>query len=150
MGPSIHLLSLMGGGEAEFARMESEYRTQAEALVRGGVDVLHLERCMDLKNLRAAMTAIASLGTTTPCLISADIEMMGTMLDGTTPEAFVERAGLWGEVCGHFRPHAGGAYRAGFARSLPDAHTFQPGCEQDWWQTPRADFVKALQKQNRG
>ncbi len=92
MGPTWHLLSLQGGGPERVRSMESEYRQQAEALLTGGVDMLHLERCMDLANARAALSAIRSLDPATPVMITGAFEAMGTLLDGTSPEAFFDFA----------------------------------------------------------
>ena len=47
---------------------------------------------MDLQNVRAALAAIDSLATEIPVLITAEIEGMGSMLDGTLPETFVDFA----------------------------------------------------------
>ena len=63
-----------------------------QAYKEAGVDMLHLERCMDLQNVRAALAATDSLATETPVLITAEIEGMGSMLDGTLPETFVDFA----------------------------------------------------------
>lgn len=88
----FHLLSIHGGGEERFREIQEGYRAQAETLLQAGVDMLHLERCMDLQNIRAALAAIDSLATETPVLITAEIEGMGGMLDGTLPEAFMDFA----------------------------------------------------------
>ena len=88
----FHFLSIHGGGEERFREIQEGYRAQAETLLRAGVDMLHLERCMDLQNVRAALAAIDSLATQTPVLITAEIEMMGSMVDGTLPEAFMDFA----------------------------------------------------------
>ena len=86
----LHLLSIQGGGEERFREIQDDYRAQAETLLQAGVDMLHLERCMDLQNVRAALAAIDSLATEIPVLITAEIEGMGSMLDGTLPEMFVD------------------------------------------------------------
>lgn len=89
MGTTTHLLTFMGGGDEKFQQIKAEYRLLAEALIRGGVDFLHLERCMDMQNVRAAVEAIESLPRSVPFGMTAEIAGMGTMLDGTSAEAFI-------------------------------------------------------------
>jgi methionine synthase I (cobalamin-dependent) len=75
-----HFLSIHGGGEERFREIEAGYRAQAAVLCSAS---LHRE------NVRAAIDSIA---TETPVLITAEIESMGSMLDGTLPEAFLDFA----------------------------------------------------------
>jgi hypothetical protein len=63
-----------------FREIEAGYRAQAAVLCSAS---LHRE------NVRAAIDSIA---TETPVLITAEIESMGSMLDGTLPEAFLDFA----------------------------------------------------------
>ena len=44
-----------------FDQMKESYRTQAEALLRGGTDILLIETCFDALNVKAALAAIAEL-----------------------------------------------------------------------------------------
>ena len=44
-----------------FDQMKESYRTQAEALLRGGADILLIETCFDALNVKAALAAIAEL-----------------------------------------------------------------------------------------
>lgn len=165
MGPTVHLLSIQGGGAERAAQMEAEYRVQAEALVRGGVDVLHLDCCMDRENMRAAIRAIASLGVAVPVCITGEFEEMGTMLDGATPVAFFDCArelgATWVGVTGHLGPALRALEELEEAGRTPDAvllAVFCLGSEIGRVETllagkapviaggrvPRADFVVAL------
>jgi 5-methyltetrahydrofolate--homocysteine methyltransferase len=135
IGPTLNLLSL-SSPTADFARIEADYREQAEALVSGGVDILHFECCMDMENLRAGMAAVRSLAVTTPVCISAEIELMGTMLDGTTPDRFVAAARDYGAayvgISGHLQAAMTALHSLKARGDFPDAifvDTFQPGCE---------------------
>ena len=142
MGPTLHLLSLQGGGAERAAQMEAEYRVQAEALVRGGVDVLHIDCCMDRENMRAAMRAIASLGVAVPVCITGEFEEMGSMLDGATPVDFFDCArelgARWVGVTGRMWPTLWAWRTLEEAGRMPDAvlpAVFWPGSEIGWMET---------------
>ena len=142
MGPTVHLLSIQGGGAERAAQMEAEYRVQAEALVRGGVDVLHLESCMDRENMRAAMRAIASLGIEVPVCMTGQFEETDSMLDGATPVAFYDCArdlgATWVGVTGHLGPALRALQELEEAGRTPDAvlpAVFCPGSEIGWMET---------------
>ena len=45
-----------------FDQMKESYRTQAEALLRGGADILLIETCFDALNVKAALAAIKEIG----------------------------------------------------------------------------------------
>lgn len=142
MGPTLRLLTIFANG-GTFEELQSEYREQAEALIRGGVDLLHLDQCMDMENLRAAIEAIRSLGTAVPVMISAQFELMGTLLDGTAPERFVDTARAYGAkyvgISGHLQAAMTAFRSLEEAGKPPDAlliDTFQPGCEIGWVLSP--------------
>ena len=67
MGPTSKSLSLSPDvadpafRPYSFDQMKESYRTQAEALLRGGADILIIETCFDALNVKAALAAIAEL-----------------------------------------------------------------------------------------
>ena len=69
-----------------FEEMKEAYRIQAEALVRGGADVLLVETCFDALNVKAALAAIKDIA---PVMISVSVsDRSGRTLTGQTMEAF--------------------------------------------------------------
>ena len=66
MGPTSKSLSLSpdasdpGFRPYSFEQMREAYRAQAEALIRGGVDLLLVETCFDALNVKAALAGIAA------------------------------------------------------------------------------------------
>ena len=82
-----------------FDQMKEAYREQAEALLRGGADILLIETCFDALNVKAALAAIVSLdrdGLITnkqnnlpPVIVSVSVgDKSGRTLTGQTLEAF--------------------------------------------------------------
>ena len=67
MGPTSKSLSLSpdasdpGFRPYSFEQMREAYRAQAEALIRGGVDLLLVETCFDALNVKAALAGIAEV-----------------------------------------------------------------------------------------
>ena len=65
MGPTSKSLSLSPDASDpafrpySFDQMYEAYREQAEALIRGGVDMILIETCFDALNTKAALSAIA-------------------------------------------------------------------------------------------
>ena len=98
MGPSSKSLSLSpDAGDPSFRthtfdRMYKAYREQAEALLRGGADLLLVETCFDALNTKAALAAIADCQTSEepiPVIISVSVgDRSGRTLTGQTLEAF--------------------------------------------------------------
>ena len=84
MGPGTKLPSL---GHIPHEDLFSAYREQCSALVEAGVDILLLETCQDLWQVKLAMIAclevIEEQGTGLPLMVSLTIEQTGTMLVGT-------------------------------------------------------------------
>src|SRR5262245_4534445 len=84
MGPTTKLPSL---GHISFRAMEEAYYVQASGLVEGGVDLLSVETCQDILQVKAALAGIfryfADARTRVPVLASVTIETVGTMLLGT-------------------------------------------------------------------
>ena len=69
-----------------FEDMKEAYRVQAEALVRGGADLLLVETCFDALNVKAALAAIQDMA---PVMISVSVsDRSGRTLTGQTMEAF--------------------------------------------------------------
>ena len=89
MGPTTRTISVTGG--VTFPELVRSFQEQAEALLRGGVDLLLLETAQDTLNLKAATEGIrlanAAVGRSVPLMISGTIEPTGTMLAGQSIEA---------------------------------------------------------------
>ena len=99
MGPTSKSLSLSPDVSDpafrpySFDQMKDAYRAQAEALLRGGADILLVETCFDALNVKAALTAIAELDRNSmngvPVMISVSVgDRSGRTLTGQTLEAF--------------------------------------------------------------
>ena len=72
-----------------FDQMYEAYREQAEALIRGGVDMILIETCFDALNTKAALSAIADCHAGFPVIISVSVsDRSGRTLTGQTLEAF--------------------------------------------------------------
>ncbi len=84
MGPTTKLPSL---GHIPFKQMADSYKEQAKGLVEGGVDLLSIETCQDVLQIKAALYGIFEFfeesRTRVPLIVSVTIETMGTMLLGT-------------------------------------------------------------------
>ena len=84
MGPTTKLPSL---GHIPFKQMADSYKEQAKGLVEGGVDLLSIETCQDVLQIKAALYGIFEFfeesRTRVPVIVSVTIETMGTMLLGT-------------------------------------------------------------------
>jgi len=92
MGPTTKLPSL---GHIGYDEMALAYREQAEALIEGGVDVLLIETCQDLLQVKIALAAcrdaieaaregkIAHTGRRVALQVQITLEATGTMLLGS-------------------------------------------------------------------
>ncbi len=84
MGPTTKLPTL---GHISFDNLLTSYQQQAEALIEGGVDLLLLETCQDVLQIKSALCAIkksfASLQVNLPIMVSITMETTGTMLVGS-------------------------------------------------------------------
>ncbi len=84
IGPTTKLPTL---GHINFDLLRSSYQDQVEALVEGGVDLLILETCQDVLQIKAALLAIKSsllaLNRKIPIMVSITMETTGTMLVGS-------------------------------------------------------------------
>ena len=95
MGPTSKSLSLSPDAvnpafrPYSFDDMYKAYREQAEALIRGGVDMLLVETCFDALNVKAALAAISDCGSDIPVMVSVSVgDRSGRTLTGQTLEAF--------------------------------------------------------------
>jgi 5-methyltetrahydrofolate--homocysteine methyltransferase len=84
MGPTTKLPSL---GHIDFQSMAKAYYEQAKGLVDGGVDLLSVETCQDVLQIKAALHGIFKCfkdeRKRVPVVVSVTIETTGTMLLGT-------------------------------------------------------------------
>ena len=99
IGPTSKSLSLSpdvsdpGFRPYSFDQMREAYREQAEALIRGGADILLIETCFDALNVKAALSAIQNLseskGALIPVIVSVSVgDRSGRTLTGQTLKAF--------------------------------------------------------------
>jgi len=87
LGPGTRLIIL---GQTTWEAMHHSYREQARGLIEGGVDLLLIETCQDLLQVKCAINgcldALAEQGRTVadiPIFVSITIETTGTMLLGS-------------------------------------------------------------------
>lgn len=84
MGPGTKLPSL---GQITFVDLANGYESQAEGLIRGGVDLLLIETVYDLLSAKAAVVgarkAMKKLGRRVPLQVQITVETTGRMLPGT-------------------------------------------------------------------
>ena len=92
MGPTSKSLSLSPDASDPafrpytFDQMRDAYGQQAEALLKGGADILLIETCFDALNVKAALAAIPE---GVPVMISVSVgDRSGRTLTGQTLEAF--------------------------------------------------------------
>ena len=96
MGPTSKSLSLSPDVSDpafrpySFDDMKEAYQEQAEALIRGGVDLILIETCFDALNVKAALAAIQEVSTDQiPVIVSVSVgDRSGRTLTGQTLEAF--------------------------------------------------------------
>ena len=95
MGPTSKSLSLSPDASDpafrpySFDQMYEAYREQAQALIRGGVDMILIETCFDALNTKAALSAIADCQEGFPVIVSVSVsDRSGRTLTGQTLEAF--------------------------------------------------------------
>ncbi len=84
MGPGTKLPSL---GHITFAELRDAYEVQARGLIEGGADLLLIETCMDLLQVKAAVIgsrrAMAAEGREVPLQVQVTMETTGRMLVGS-------------------------------------------------------------------
>ena len=90
IGPTTKLPSL---GHIGFDDMQAAYREQIDGLVEGGVDILCIETCQDMLQIKTALAAARECfdehGIRLPVIVSVTIESTGTMLMGTEISAAI-------------------------------------------------------------
>ncbi|QAR33741.1 methionine synthase [Geovibrio thiophilus] len=84
IGPGTRLPSL---GQISFDDMQLMYLRQTKSLIQGGVDLLIIETCQDLLQVKAALLgafdALSEAGADLPVMVSVTVESTGSMLMGT-------------------------------------------------------------------
>jgi 5-methyltetrahydrofolate--homocysteine methyltransferase len=84
MGPGTKLPTL---GHIDFDTLKAAYVEQARGLIDGGVDLMLVETCQDVLQIKAALNAIEeafeATGKRLPLMVSVTMEQQGTMLVGT-------------------------------------------------------------------
>ncbi len=84
IGPGTKLPSL---GHISFKELEKSYYPQISGLIDGGADILCIETCQDMLQIKAALSAAMKVfdekKTKLPIIVSITIETTGTMLMGT-------------------------------------------------------------------
>ncbi|WP_370455631.1 methionine synthase [Synechococcus sp. RSCCF101] len=90
MGPTTKLPTL---GHIPFDTLRNAYQEQAEGLLAGGVDLLLVETCQDVLQIKAALQGIEAAfetwGGRRPLMVSVTMETTGTMLVGSDIAAVV-------------------------------------------------------------
>ena len=84
IGPTTKLPTL---GHIDFDTLKASFAEQAEGLYDGGVDLMLVETCQDVLQIKAALSAIeeifAKKGSRLPLMVSVTMEIQGTMLVGS-------------------------------------------------------------------
>ena len=84
MGPGTKLPTL---GHIDFDTLKDAYKEQARGLMDGGADLLIVETCQDVLQIKAALNAIMDVfeetGDRLPLMVSVTMEQQGTMLVGS-------------------------------------------------------------------
>ena len=83
IAPTGHLIE--PNGPLPFEEAVAIYRTQAEALLEGGVDGFAIETMMDLQEARAALIAIKDIAPEIAVIVTMTFEPGGRTLTGTDP-----------------------------------------------------------------
>ena len=90
IGPGTKLPTL---GHVDFDTLRNSFGVQVEGLYDGGVDLMLVETCQDVLQIKAALNAIedvfAKKGARLPIMVSVTMESFGTMLVGTEISAVV-------------------------------------------------------------
>ncbi|MEO0986310.1 MAG: homocysteine S-methyltransferase family protein, partial [Cyanobacteria bacterium J06639_14] len=88
MGPGTKLPTL---GHIDFDTLKAAYIEQAKGLIDGGVDLLLVETCQDVLQIKAALNAVLEVFEAQeirlPLMVSVTMEQQGTMLVGTEMSA---------------------------------------------------------------
>jgi len=88
MGPGTKLVTL---GQTDFDTMYRSYRQQARGLLEGGVDLVIIETCQDLLQIKIALLSVTDemekQGVKVPIIVSVTVEATGTLLLGSEIDA---------------------------------------------------------------
>ncbi|APJ03353.1 bifunctional homocysteine S-methyltransferase/methylenetetrahydrofolate reductase [Silvanigrella aquatica] len=82
-------------GPTSLEESKESFRHQAEALIKGGVDLFILEGFPDLSEIHQAILAIKELGDS-PIIAMMSVNEDGHSLYGTEPEWFIRKLDEWG------------------------------------------------------
>lgn len=80
MGPGSKLPSL---GQITYDQLATSYRPQAQGLLEGGADVIIIETCQDLLQLKAALSAVRGLSADVPVIAQVTLDRTGRTLTGS-------------------------------------------------------------------
>jgi 5-methyltetrahydrofolate--homocysteine methyltransferase len=84
IGPTTKLPTL---GHIDFDTMQASFAEQARGLYDGGADLLIIETCQDVLQIKAALNAVEEVfqekGARLPLMVSVTMEVQGTMLLGS-------------------------------------------------------------------
>jgi len=90
IGPTTKLPTL---GHIDFDTMKASFAEQAEGLYDGGVDLMLVETCQDVLQIKAALNGIEEVfekkGARLPLMVSVTMEIQGTMLVGSDVAAML-------------------------------------------------------------
>ena len=90
MGPTTKLPTL---AQVDFDQLRADFALQARGLMDGGVDLLLLETCQDVLQIKAGLQgleeAMVAVGRRLPVMVSVTMETTGTMLVGADTAAVV-------------------------------------------------------------
>jgi 5-methyltetrahydrofolate--homocysteine methyltransferase len=90
VGPGTKLPTL---GHVSYATLKTVFEEQITSLVEGGVDMVLLETCQDLLQIKAALAAVhaveARLGRYIPKMVQVTVETTGTLLVGSDMNAVI-------------------------------------------------------------
>ncbi len=99
IGPGTKLPSL---GHIDYRTLVRSYAAQVDGLLEGGVDVLQIETCQDILQVKSALAgaraAFKAAGRRVPIIVQVTIETTGTMLIGTEVAAAVRILEPFAEV----------------------------------------------------
>ena len=90
VGPGSKLPTLL---QVDFDTLYDSYLIQMKGLIDGGVDVIQIETCQDILQVKSALVAandaMGSCGRKVPVIVQVTIEKNGRMLLGTTIESVI-------------------------------------------------------------
>jgi 5-methyltetrahydrofolate--homocysteine methyltransferase len=80
MGPGSKLPSL---GQASYQELAASYRLQAQGLIEGGADILIIETCQDLLQIKAVLAAVREVSADIPVMAQVTLDENGRTLTGS-------------------------------------------------------------------